>query len=112
MGKLLIYLLMPAVFVLTKIGEGTVKSLLFIYRIVVVPFSKLSYFLVTIGWVVTKPIFALSQIKRERRKSYGVVHPTIIIYAIPFQFKLRYVFLGIFITTLFFVPFIIRILFS
>lgn len=88
------YLFLPIVFVLTKIGEGTVKSLLFFIQLA----SRFS---------LPKKSFPL-----KRKKTYRSIRSSIIIYAIPFQFKIRYVFLGLFLAALLFIPFIIRVLIS
>lgn len=125
---------LPFVFTLTKIGEYTVRFLTFLFRLVI----GLSKSFKDVSWPslhlprlnrglpkfpalrVKLPRLTLPRLNRglpKRKKSLG--RPAlwrgkprtkpIVLYPIPFRFKLRYFALGIAIAAIFFVPVIIRL---
>ncbi len=114
-GFLAVFFL-PFVFMLTKIGEYTVRFLAFIFQLAVNLFrifKKISWPSFHISVRLKLPHLHLPRLNRglpKRKKSIGRPRTKpIVLYPIPFRFKLRYFALGIAIATIFFIPVVVRL---
>lgn len=104
--RLLILILLPAVFILTKIGESTIKRLLVVGYLSHVIFHASKRMVLRFP-SVQLPSFQLSRLP-QRPKPRSEKRP-LIVYAVPFHLKARYFLLGASLATIVLIPLIIQL---